>query len=73
MVNAVYTRVLMAVVVALTAALLYGSPAHAQDMSAERVSLKPAPRRGSSFPQEDACIGGEGLSFLSISYPSCLS
>jgi hypothetical protein len=35
MVDGVYTRVLLAVVAALTAALLYGSPAHAQDMSAQ--------------------------------------
>jgi len=35
MVDAVYTRVLTAVVAALTAVLLYGSPAHAQDMSVE--------------------------------------
>jgi hypothetical protein len=27
------------------------------------IALRAAPRRGSSFPQEDACIGGEGLSF----------
>ena|SRR5215210_6340405 len=35
MVDAVYTRVLLAVVAALTAALLLSSPAHAQDMSAQ--------------------------------------
>src|SRR5215207_2684452 len=35
MVDAVYTRVLLAVVAALTAALLYATPAQAQDMTQE--------------------------------------
>jgi hypothetical protein len=32
------------------------------------IALGAAPHRGSSFPQEAACIGDEGLSFSSISY-----